>query len=106
MRHRHARWSCGRLASMSKIGVVTSKADPEHLPARRASDAEASERAERRDVLLRFLADPPHHIVEVALALREAEQQYGDTNMELADLEAGRHPLQHQRTTQMTIDHG
>jgi hypothetical protein len=85
----------GKVGFMSKSGAATTKADPERLPARGASDGEASARAVRRDALLRFLADPPRNVAEAALTLREAEKQYGDeTDGELADLEAGQHPLQ------------
>jgi hypothetical protein len=82
---------------MRKSGAVTTTAERELLPTRRPSDAEgqAAARAERRDALLRFLADPPRHVAEAALTLREAEEQYGnDTDRELADLEVGLHPLQ------------
>jgi hypothetical protein len=85
----------GRVGFMRKSGAATTKADPERVPARPASDEEASARAARRDALLRFLADPPRNVADAALALREAEKQYGDeTDRELADLEAGQHPLQ------------
>lgn len=80
---------------MSKRGAASMKVDRELLPAQGTAGADAPARAERRDALLRFLADPPRNIVEAALALRGAEQQYGDdTDLELADLEAGQHPLQ------------
>lgn len=52
-------------------------------------------RAERRSAMLRFFANPPRKIVEAAPALREADELYGDDgDRELADIEAGRHPLQ------------
>lgn len=52
-------------------------------------------RAERRRALLEYFAHPSPRIVEAAPALRAAADRYGDdTARELADLEAGRHPLQ------------
>ncbi len=87
---------------MSKSGAATT-VDSERLPAQPASDREAAARAERRGALLRFLADPPREIAEAALALREAEEQYGDeTSRELADLEAGQHPLQRAKAESST----
>ena len=62
---------------MNKIAAATVPTEPERLPARRASDVGEPARAERRDALLRFLADPPPHVAEAALAVREAEEQYG-----------------------------
>jgi hypothetical protein len=84
---------------MGKSSAATTTVNPGHLPARLASDANAPARAERRNALLRFLADPPRDIAEAARALREAEEQYGDeSDRELADLEAGQHPLQRPKT--------
>jgi hypothetical protein len=52
-------------------------------------------RRERRRALLDFLADPPREALEAAVTLREASAPYGeDAERELADLEAGTHPLQ------------
>ena len=80
---------------MSKGPPATTRAVAERLPARRTLDAEGQARAERRDALLQFLADPPRHVAVAARALRDAEEQYGDeSERELADLEAGQHPLQ------------
>jgi hypothetical protein len=80
---------------MSKSSIAATKADPEHLPARQAAAGDAPARAKRRDALLRFLADPPRDVAEAAIAMRQAAEQYGnDTGRELADLDAGRHPLQ------------
>lgn len=80
---------------MTKSSATTNKAQPERLAAQPISDGEGLVRVERRDVLLRFLAEPPRHVVEAAQALREAGEQYGgDIDLELADLEAGQHPLQ------------
>ena len=68
------------------------------------ADAAAREpdpaRAERRSALLRFFADPPRAVAEAALALRAADERYGDdTDAELADLEAGGHPLLRPKTS-------
>jgi hypothetical protein len=66
--------------------------------ARKASSATpAPDRAhaERQARLLDFLADPPPDILAAADAVGRAREQYGeDTDRELADIEAGRHPLQ------------
>jgi len=60
-------------------------------------------RAQRRETRIRFLADPPRKIVEAARALREADEQYGDEfDRELADLEAGQHPLHRTKTGSST----
>lgn len=57
-------------------------------------------RAERRGALLRFFADPPQVIAEAALALRDADNRYGDdTDRELADIDAGLHPLLQPKTS-------
>ena len=89
----------GSLASMGKSSAATTTTNPGHLPARLASDVNAPARAERRNALLRFLADPPRDIAEAARALRIAEEQYGDeSDRELTDLEAGQHPLQRPKT--------
>jgi antirestriction protein ArdC len=51
--------------------------------------------AERRSALLQFFANPPRELAEAAIALRAADDFYSnDTDRELADIEAGRHPLQ------------
>ena len=80
---------------MSKSHAATPTTDPGRATAQRAPGSTATGRAERRDALLRFLTNPPREVAEVARALREAEAQYGDdADQELADLEAGQHPLQ------------
>jgi hypothetical protein len=56
--------------------------------------------AARRAHLLGFLADPPPEILAAAEAVGRARERYGDdTDRELADLDAGRHPLQRERKT-------
>lgn len=61
-------------------------------PAKGARDRAA---AERRARLLAFMADPPPDILAAADAVGRAFERYGDdTDRELADIAAGRHPLQ------------
>jgi uncharacterized membrane protein len=80
---------------MRKSNAATTMVEPGRPPTQRASEVEASARAERRDALLRFLANPPRDVAAAASALREAEEQYGDeADRELADFELGQHPLQ------------
>ena len=56
-------------------------------------------RAERREKLLQFFADPPAEVLVAAEAVGRAREHYGDdTDRELADLEAGRHMLQSTKT--------
>jgi hypothetical protein len=61
-------------------------------PAAGAQDGAA---VDRRARLLAFLADPPPEILAAAEAVGRAFEHYGDdTDRELADIAAGRHPLQ------------
>jgi|HubBroStandDraft_6_1064221.scaffolds.fasta_scaffold2082459_1 hypothetical protein len=54
--------------------------------------------AQRQARLLDFLADPPPDILAAAEEVGRAREHYGDdTDGELADIEAGRHPLQRRR---------
>jgi hypothetical protein len=63
--------------------------------ARPLGSASAAAVAERRAKLLAFLADPPPEILVAADAVGRAVERYaGDTDRELADIAAGRHPLQ------------
>ena len=67
----------------------------------RVSSAATLERARaaRRARLLDFLADPPAEVLAAAEALGRAREHYGDdTDRELADLQAGWHLLQPQKT--------
>ncbi len=60
-----------------------------------ATPAQDRATTERQARLLDFLADPPPEILAAADAVGRAREQYGeDTDRELADIEAGRHPLQ------------
>lgn len=73
----------------------TSKA-PSGAPAAVGDDA----RAERRNELLAFFADPPAEILAAAEAVGRAREHYGeDTERELAELDAGRHVLQRRSKT-------
>lgn len=61
-------------------------------PAARVQDRAAIERRAR---LLAFMADPPPDVLAAADAVGRAFERYGDdTDRELADIAAGRHPLQ------------
>jgi hypothetical protein len=52
-------------------------------------------RTDRRSALLQFFADPPRNVVEAAFAMAASDERYGDdTATELADIDAGVHPLQ------------
>jgi hypothetical protein len=57
-------------------------------------------RAERQAHLLDFLSAPPPEILAAAEAVGRARERYGDdTDRELADIDAGRHPLQRRAKT-------
>lgn len=63
--------------------------------ARKTAVTTARAYAERQAALLAFLADPPPEILAGADAVGRAREHYGDdTDRELADIAAGRHPLQ------------
>jgi len=77
---------------MSKSGAIRA------LPGS-PSAARDEARAERRSKLLAFFDDPPPETLAAANALGRAREHYGDdTDRELADLDAGRHALQSQRS--------
>lgn len=64
----------------------------EPLPALGSQEKRA---AERRAKLLAFFADPPPDILAAADAIGRSFERYGeDSAREIADIEAGRHPLQ------------
>lgn len=74
------------MAKSSTAGARTTSA---------AAGAQDLAAVERRGRLLAFLADPPPEILVAADAVGRAFERYGDdTDRELADLAAGRHPLQ------------
>jgi hypothetical protein len=74
---------------MAKIGTARTRTIS---PSGGAQDRAA---VERRARLLAFLADPPPEILAAAEAVGRAFEHYGDdTDRELADIAAGRHPLQ------------
>jgi hypothetical protein len=79
------------------------KSSAAKAPKAPAGDADAEvmrARKERGARLLAFFADPPAEILGAADALGRARAKYGDdTERELADLEAKRHPLQRRRKT-------
>ena len=55
--------------------------------------------AERRSKLLEYFAHPPPEVLAAAEDVGRVREHYGDdTDRELADIEAGRHPLQRRRT--------
>jgi hypothetical protein len=69
--------------------------------ARKPAAPTAAERAyaERQEGLVAFLASPPAELLAAADAVGRALEAYGgDTDRALADIEAGRHPLQRRRT--------
>jgi hypothetical protein len=68
--------------------------------AQKVAPIAADERAyaERQDALVAFLADPPAELLAAADAVGRVREAYGAaTARELADIEAGRHPLQKRR---------
>ena len=72
---------------MSKTSTARVRDIPPATPQDRA-------RAERREKLLQFFAAPPPEVLAAAEAVGRARKHYGDdTDGELADLEAGRHPM-------------
>jgi hypothetical protein len=74
---------------MAKTGTARTRTIS---PAAEAQDGAA---VDRRAKLLAFLADPPPEILAAAKAVGRAFEHYGDdTDRELADIAAGRHPLQ------------
>lgn len=63
--------------------------------ARTSTVQSARTAGERRAHLLAFLENPPADVLAAAEALGRARAHYSeDTDREIADLEAGRHPLQ------------